>query len=413
MTDPCFSGKQKMLTVDEAIDYLIDQASPLTISESISTMTATGRVLAEPVIATVTVPPADNSAMDGYAIRVEDLLQSTILPVSQRIPAGATAEPLRAGTAARIFTGAPVPENADAVIMQERCVQDDQGNVTINHQPKAGENIRRAGEDIKPGTVILEKGARLRPQDIGLAASVGAATLDVFKKLRVAIFSTGDELVEPGDVLPAGKIYNSNRYTMTGMLERLGCDIIDLGTIEDTLDATMTALTQAAESADVIMTSGGVSVGEEDYIKAALEKLGNVSMWRVAMKPGKPVAYGRVAETPFIGLPGNPVSVFSTFCLFARPYLLKSMGISEGLTARPFPVTAGFDWLKSGPRREFIRVRLECDAKGGLIADYYPAQGSGILTSTVWADGLVMIPENTTVSKGDTVSYLSFNELLC
>lgn len=413
MTDPCFSEKQKMLSVDDAIHYLLTQATPIPATETVPTIDATGRVLAEQVVATVTVPPADNSAMDGYAVRIEDLQQATTLPISQRIPAGATAVPLQAGTAARIFTGAPVPENANAVVMQEKCQQDESGHVTIHHQPREGENIRYAGEDIQPGSVILHEGARLRPQDIGLAASVGVATLTVYAKLRVAIFSTGDELVEPGEPLEAGKIYNSNRYTMTGLLQRLGCDIIDLGTVEDSLDATVDALTRAAECADVIMTSGGVSVGEEDYIKTALEKLGSVSMWRVAMKPGKPIAYGQVANIPFVGLPGNPVSVFSTFCLFARPFLLKTMGVVEDLTARRIPLTAGFEWQKAGPRREFIRVQVEADKNGMLIARSFPAQGSGILTSTVWADGFVEIKENTTVTEGDTVTYIPFTELLC
>ena len=413
MTDPCFSEKQKMLSVDDAIHYLLTQATPIPATETVPTIDATGRVLAEQVVATVTVPPADNSAMDGYAVRIEDLQQATTLPISQRIPAGATAVPLQAGTAARIFTGAPVPENANAVVMQEKCQQDESGHVTIHHQPREGENIRYAGEDIQPGSVILREGARLRPQDIGLAASVGVATLTVYAKLRVAIFSTGDELVEPGEPLEAGKIYNSNRYTMTGLLQRLGCDIIDLGTVEDSLDATVDALTRAAECADVIMTSGGVSVGEEDYIKTALEKLGSVSMWRVAMKPGKPIAYGQVANIPFVGLPGNPVSVFSTFCLFARPFLLKTMGVVEDLTARRIPLTAGFEWQKAGPRREFIRVQVEADKNGMLIARSFPAQGSGILTSTVWADGFVEIKENTTVTEGDTVTYIPFTELLC
>jgi len=401
-----------MLSVDEAVDFLLSNAVALTATESVSTGDAVGRVLAEDVTSTVNVPPADNSAMDGYAVRCLDVEKSSRLPVSQRIPAGSVANRLEAGTAARIFTGAPVPDQADAVIMQEQC-EEDGGYVSINDLPKPRQNIRLAGEDITSGSVILEKGQRLRPQDIGLAASVGVAQLEVYKKCRVAIFSTGDELVEPGEALPEGKIYNSNRYTMTGLLQKLGCDVIDLGRVNDTLQDTINAITAAAECADVIMTSGGVSVGEEDYIKAALEQLGSVSMWRVAMKPGKPVAYGNVNGTPFIGLPGNPVSVFSTFCIFARGFLLKTMGVVENLLPEQIPVVADFDWSRAGPRREFARAQVIANEKGVLRATLYPSQSSGVLTSTVWASGFVVIPENTVINAGDTVMYLPFNEVLC
>jgi molybdopterin molybdotransferase len=400
-----------MLSTDECLEFLLAKASLLCDMETIATEQALGRVLAADQVSTVTVPPHDNSAMDGYAVRVSDLDgEHTELPVSQRIAAGQVGEPLAVGTAARIFTGAPIPPGADAVIMQEQTRQQGE-QVIISGMHKAGQNIRRAGEDLKTGDVVLQQGRRLRPQDLGLAASVGLASLPVYRRLKVAIFSTGDELVAPGQPLQPGQIYNSNRYTLTGLLQNIQCEIIDLGNVADDMASTLEVLQQAADQADLIVTSGGVSVGEEDYIKAALEQLGQVEMWRVAMKPGKPLAYGHVGETPFIGLPGNPVSVFATFLLFARPYLLRSMGASQVRTTR-MKVTADFDWQRAGPRREFVRARLGHDAQGRPSASIYPSQSSGVMTSTVWADGLVIIPENTTISAGDSVDYLSFDSLL-
>jgi molybdopterin molybdotransferase len=400
-----------MLTADECLEFLLAQARLLCEVETVATEQALGRVLAEDQVSTVTVPPHDNSAMDGYAIRVSDLTgEQTELPVSQRIAAGQVGEALAAGTAARIFTGAPIPPGADAVVMQEHTQQQD-GHVIIKGTHRPGQNIRRAGEDLKTGDVVLQQGRRLRPQDLGLAASVGLARVPVYRRLKVAIFSTGDELVIPGAPLQPGQIYNSNRYTLTGLLQNINCEIIDLGNVADDLAATLKVLQQAAAQADVIVTSGGVSVGEEDYIKAALDQLGQVEMWRVSMKPGKPLAYGHVAETAFIGLPGNPVSVFATFLLFARPYLLRCMGATRVQPDR-LQVTADFDWQRAGPRREFLRARLGRDAQGNTSASLYASQGSGVMTSTVWADGLVIIPENTTISAGDSVEYLSFDSLL-
>lgn len=404
----CSTG-QDLMTVDDAIKLMLENAKPTSAIENVRTEYALGRILAEPLASMVNVPPLDNSAMDGYALSVSDITADaeTHLPVSQRIPAGVVGEPLKPGTAARIFTGAPIPDNADAVVMQERCEQagDD---VVIRADISAGDNIRKSGEDIAIGETILEPGTRLRPQELGLAASVGFAELPVFRKLRVAVFSTGDELVLPGQPLGDGKIYNSNRYTLMGLLRSLGCDIIDMGTVADQLQATVDTLTEAANQADIIITSGGVSVGEEDHVKAALEKLGKVNMWRVAMKPGKPVAFGQVKQTPFIGLPGNPVSVFVTFCLFARPYLLKTQGATN-LFSTKIKLTAGFDWLRKGPRREYVRARILAD---GETVEIYPKQGSGVLSSVVWADGLAEIPENVTIKKGDDVNYLLFADLL-
>jgi molybdopterin molybdotransferase len=411
MSDPCHDPSQKLISADECIEYLLQKALPVTDVETVPVRDALGRVLAADQVSQVTVPPSDNSAMDGYAVRVEDLTgEDTRLPVSQRVPAGQVAAPLIPGTAARIFTGAPLPQGADAVVMQELCEQLGD-EVIIKAKPQPGQSIRRAGEDLRAGDVVLRLGQRLRPQDLGLAASVGLATIPVFRRLRVAVFSTGDELVEPGKPLGEGQIYNSNRYTLTGLLQGLGCEIVDLGQVADTLEATREALQQAADKADVIVTSGGVSVGEEDYIKIALQELGELHMWRVAMKPGKPVAYGEINDAPLIGLPGNPVSVFVTFCLFARPYLLRCMGANK-VRPQPITVSAAFEWSRAGPRREFVRAQLETTKDGNVSAILYPHQGSGILTSTVWATGLVVINEHTTVKSGDPVSFISFDQLL-
>ena len=368
---------------------------------------ALGRVLATPQTSSITVPPLDNSAMDGYAVRLADVAKPGVsLPVSQRIQAGAVGQPLTAGTAARIFTGAPVPLGADAVLMQEDCIAEGE-NVVINKLPRPGENIRRAGEDIETGAQILAAGTRFSAAEMGLAASVGLAEVPVFKRLKVACFFTGDELVTPGVPLAPGQIYNSNRYTLTGLVNDLGCELIDLGIVPDTLEATEAALTRAAREADVIVTSGGVSVGEADYVKTAVEKLGQVEMWKVAMKPGKPVVYGQVGNADFIGLPGNPVSAFVTFCLFVRPFLLKRMGVADVLY-RAFAVQADFAWTRPGMRREFLRARLQPNGKLAL----FPNQSSGVLTSCAWADGLVDLEVGDTVQPGGWVRFIPFSELL-
>jgi molybdopterin molybdotransferase len=313
---------------------------------------------------------------------------------------------LQPGTAARIFTGAPVPPGADAVLMQEDCATDGEG-VVINKLPRPGENIRRAGEDIAAGTQILATGTRIGAAEMGLAASVGLAKLPVTKRLKVACFFTGDELVSPGTVLQPGQIYNSNRYTLTGLLNGLGCELIDFGIVPDTLEATESTLAGAASIADVVITSGGVSVGEADFVKAAVEKLGRVEMWKVAMKPGKPLVYGRVGDTDFIGLPGNPVSAFVTFCLFVRPFLLKRMGVVDVLY-RAFAVQADFAWARPGARREFLRAQLQTNGRLAL----FPNQGSGVLTSCAWSDGLVDLAVGETVRPGDWVRFIPFSELL-
>lgn len=396
-----------MLTADQLLDALLERAHRVTGTKTVSVVDALGRVLATPQTSAITVPPADNSAMDGYAVRAADVvLPGVRLPVSQRILAGAVGTPLVPGTAARIFTGALVPPGADAVLMQEYCMVEGE-SVVISKLPQPGENIRRAGEDIEAGAQVLAAGTRIGAAEMGLAASVGLAELPVFKKLKVACFFTGDELVTPGTPLAPGQIYNSNRYMLTGLVNGLGCEPIDLGIVPDTLEATEAALAQAANLADVVITSGGVSVGEADYVKAAVEKLGRVEMWKVAMKPGKPLVYGRVGEADFIGLPGNPVSAFVTFCLFVRPFLLKRMGVADVLY-RAFTVQADFAWTKPGVRREFLRARLQPNGKLAL----FPNQSSGVLSSCAWADGLVDLAVQQTIEPGDWVRFIPFSELL-
>lgn len=396
-----------MLSADQLLDALLERARGVTETEIVAVTAVLGRVLAAPQTSAITVPPLDNSAMDGYAVRVADVAVAGVrLPVSQRIPAGAVGTPLQPGTAARIFTGAPVPPGADAVLMQEYCMAEGE-SVAINKLPRHGENIRRAGEDIQAGAQVLAAGTRLGAPEMGLAASVGLAELPVFRKLKIACFFTGDELVTPGAPLLPGQIYNSNRYTLTGLLTGLGCELIDLGIVPDTLEATEDALARAASLADVVITSGGVSVGEADYVKAAVEKFGRVEMWKVAMKPGKPIVYGRVNDADFIGLPGNPVSAFVTFCLFVRPFLLKRMGAVDVLY-RAFAVQADFAWSKPGARREFLRAQLQANGRLAL----FPNQGSGVLTSCACADGLIDLAIVQTVQPGDWVRFIPFSELL-
>lgn len=399
-----------MLTADQLLEELLKRARGLTQTETVPAELALGRVLAQPQVATISVPPLDNSAMDGYAVRAVECVPGALLAVSQRIAAGQVCGALAAGSVARIFTGAPVPPGADAVVMQEYCTVDGD-KVQINHQPKPGENIRRAGEDIRPGDTILAVGTRLDAAALGLAASVGLAALPVYRRLKVASFSTGDELVQPGTALGAGQIYNSNRYTLAGLVQGLGCEWLDLGSVPDTLTATLDALQRAAALADVVITSGGVSVGEEDHVKAAVEQLGKIDLWKVAMKPGKPLVYGRVGEADFIGLPGNPVSTFVTFVLFARPFLLKRMGVVDVLP-KTYRVQAAFDWAKPGQRREFLRARLQAGQGGELEAQLFHNQSSGVLTSAVWADGLVDIDIGHTVTRGELVRFIPFSEVL-
>jgi molybdopterin molybdotransferase len=415
--------KPPMLSVDEALDILLAAPRPLvdsTAAERIPTLSANGRILADAQVSQLNVPPADNTQMDGYAVRAADCAGDAAglsglprLPISQRIPAGHVGAPLQAGTAARIFTGAMIPEGADAVVMQEMCEADGDA-VLIKHAPAAGEWVRRAGEDIRSGSVILPAGTRLRPQHLGLAASVGLETLPVLRKLRVAVFFTGDELAMPGQPLKPGAIYNSNRFVLRGLLENLGCEISDYGIVPDNREATREALRVAAQGHDLILTSGGVSVGEEDHVKPAVEAEGRLNMWQIAMKPGKPLAFGEVRRAAggtafFIGLPGNPVSSFVTFLIFVRPFILHQQGVAaSGLAPQAIAMRADFDWPKADRRQEFLRARI--NASGGL--DLFPQQGSGVLTSTVWGDGLVDNPAGKTIAKGDALRFLPFSALL-
>ena len=407
-----------LLSLDDALPKLLAQAHLLPTTQTVSTFEADGRVLAQDVMSALQVPPQDNSSMDGYAVCTMDCAQAgAVLRVTQRIPAGTQGTQLHAGEAARIFTGAPIPPGADAVVMQEDCEALEGEQVKVNKTVPAGQWIRRSGEDVTRGATVLSKGTRLTPAELGLAASIGLAQLQVSARPRVALFSTGDELVMPGDVapeaMPAGAIYNSNRFFLRAMLQRLGCEVTDLGIVPDKRDATIAALRDAAQHHDLILTSGGVSVGEEDHIKPAVESLGELNLWQLAIKPGKPFAYGKVNRQGqghachFMGLPGNPVSSFVTFLLLVRPFVLALQGVTQTEVKRT-DMTAHFDWPRADKRREFLRVKR--NAQGGL--DLFPNQSSGVLTSAVWGDGVVDNPAGQTISKGDTVRFISFAEWL-
>ena len=407
---------QKFLkTLDSALVELLEFAQALGEVETISTFDADGRVLAEDLVSALHVPPQDNSSMDGYAVRCADVVtvQATggLLQVSQRIAAGSSGVPLAPMSVARIFTGAPIPVGADAVVMQEEVDVTAEGTVQVNITPVPGQWIRRAGEDVALGAVVLFKGARLTPASLGLAASIGLPVLSVVRRPKVALFSTGDELVMPGDVAPQhmrpGAIYNSNRFFLRALLLRLGCEVTDLGIVPDRFEATVDALRNAARQHDLILTSGGVSVGEEDHIKPAVQSLGRLDVWQIAIKPGKPFAYGRVDGAHFMGLPGNPVSSFVTFLLLVRPFLLKLQGAT--VTApESVAIRADFTWARADKRREFLRVRR--NAAGGL--DLFDNQSSGVLTSAVWADGLVDNPPGQTIAPGDVVQFIPLSGVL-
>ena len=411
-------ARQPLLPLDDALVQLLSGVKPLGHSETVATFDADGRVLAQDLLSGLQVPAADNSSMDGYAMRCADVTEAgQVLRVSQRIAAGSqeasAGHALATGTVARIFTGAPIPPGADAVVPQEECeiLAEPEGHVRIQQKPVAGQWIRRAGEDVLRGATVLHEGQRLSPASLGLAASIGFEQLRVAKRPRVALFSTGDELVMPGDVAPAdmrpGAIYNSNRFFLRAMLLRLGCEVSDLGIVPDQRAATVLALQEASQRHDLILTSGGVSVGEEDHIRPAVLSLGSLDLWQIAVKPGKPFAYGHVGNAHFIGLPGNPVSSFVTFALLVRPFLLRLLGVPD---VAPVVVAAraDFDGPRADRRREFLRVRRNAD--GGL--DLFANQSSGVLTSVVWGDGLVDHPAGQTIAKGDTVRFIALSDLL-
>ena len=408
----CDTIKVDLIPYDQALESLLSFAETVESNDSVSLTEALNRTLAEDIKSAINVPPAANSAMDGYAIRLSDVNVggTTTLNVSQRIPAGDVGEPVASGTAARIFTGAVVPAEADVVIMQEQ-VEAEGDTMSFDAEVKLRQNIRAAGEDISENQTILTKGTRLRAQDLGLAASIGTSHFQVTRKVRVGIFFTGDELVEPGKPLGPGKIYDSNRYTLTGLLQNMGCEIVDLGIVGDTFDQTTEAILKATETTDLVITSGGVSVGEEDHVRIALEKLGELHMWRLKIKPGKPLAFGIVNDTAFMGLPGNPVSAFATFCLFVAPFIKKLQGRSKIYTEST-QVTANFEWPTPDRRREFTRAKIARNNNNQLQASLYPNQGSGVLMSTSWADGFIDIAENTSVTSGDQVNYMSFKDIL-
>ncbi len=411
------NARPPLLSLDEALQRLLQGAAghAITDAQTVSTFDGLGRVLAAEVRSTLDVPGADNSSMDGYALRAADAQAGSLLPVAQRIPAGVVGQPLAPHTAARIFTGAQIPQGADAVLMQEHgeaMPGEGLGAVRVREAPSPGDWIRRRGEDARAGAVVLPRGSRLTPQALGLAASVGAAELRVRRRPRVALLSTGDELVMPGEPLRPGAIYNSNRFMLRALLQGCGCEVSDLGIVPDQLQATREALRMAAQGHDLVLSSGGVSVGEEDHLKPAVMAEGRLELWQVAIKPGKPLAYGALrradgSQALFIGLPGNPVSSFVTYLVCVAPVLRALQG-ADPAGPPGLPMRADFDWPKPDRRREFLRVRL--NAGGGL--DLYANQSSGVLTSAVWADGLVDNPPGQGLRRGDTVRFLPLSDLL-
>lgn len=406
MSCSCDSGK--LQPFESGLAQLVNAASSVQETEVVELQDALGRVLARDVRSTLAVPPADNSAMDGYAVSYKDLAEGKVFQISQRVAAGHQATAFAQGTAVRLFTGSEIPAGADTVIMQEEARLEGAG-VRFVGQPCKGDHIRRAGQDINIGDQVIMQGTVLAPQHLGVLASIGVADVSVYRRLRVAVLNTGDELVMPGMPCPRGKIYNSNFFTLSGLLSRLGCDVWTPGIVKDTPEATQQALAKAAGNADLILSSGGVSVGEEDHVKSAVEALGSLSLWRLAIKPGKPLAFGEVKGTPFIGLPGNPSAVLVTFLMLARPYLLKMQG-ARNLQPRQYQVHAGFDRTKAISRKEFLRV-IVTNEDGKLFAAPAHSQSSGVLSSAVMADGLLVVPEQSPVIKGDLLDFIPFAEL--
>ena len=408
MSDSC--AAPGLTPVETAIKYLLSAVKPIAQTIEVSVQDALGYVLTQDQISTIDVPPADNSAMDGYAFYAKDLTVNTetTMQISQRIPAGMAPKPLIIGSAARIFTGAEVPAGADSVVMQESCTVVD-GNVTLPANCIAGDNVRPKGQDIASGSCLLSKGHRLKPQDLGLLASVGIANVSVYRKLKIAVLSTGDELVEPGIALESGQIYNSNRYTLAGLIKSMGWELIDLGIVPDDPTACEKTLVAASQQADCIITTGGVSVGEEDHVKACVEKLGSLDLWKLAIKPGKPFAFGDVAGVPFMGLPGNPAAVFVTFTIVARPYLLTLQGAVD-VMPMVISVLAGFSKNRPAKRQEYLRAKLSV-TNGAAIAELTGNQSSGVLSTASLGNGFAVHGLGKTIEEGNTVDFIFFNEV--
>ena len=414
LSDDCFAHGGELMPLDDALADLDERLRPVCDAEPLPLAKAVGRMLAEDVPAGVDVPPHDNSAVDGYAVFYDDLDpdNETRLPLTGRAAAGhPLGRPAKRGEAIRIFTGAPMPEGPDTVMMQEDC-REDGGHVILAHGIERGANRRSAGEDVKQGDVVLRKGRRLKPQDLGLAAAVGRTEVSVYRPLRVAVFSTGDEVREPGQKLPDGAIYDANRYSLIAAASRMGCLVGDLGILPDDEAAISRALRDAAARHDLLLTSGGVSVGDEDHVKAAVEANGSMNFWRLAIKPGRPVAMGQVGATPIVGLPGNPGAALVTFLLIARPILLRLAGAADAAPRR-YRVRVDFDYKKKAGRREFVRAKLTTGEDGAPVAVKHGRSGAGILSSMVEADGLVDLGADMTyLESGSTVDFLPFNEVL-
>lgn len=398
-----------MLSVDEAKKEIFSGARLSVGNEAINLFEALGRRLAEDIYSPVDVPPADNSAMDGITVSFSDCLAGeNSFVISQLIAAGDRAESLTPGTAARIFTGAEIPKGADTVEIQENCSFEGD-SVQFTGIPELGRNIRSQGQDIKSGALVLAKGSFLRSQELGLIASIGIGQISVFKKLRIGVFSTGDELVEPGTALQPGQIYNSNRYSLAALIQEAGCEFVDLGTAGDSLEQTIKLLRDSSPKVDVLISSGGVSVGDEDHIKPAVEACGSLSLWKIAVKPGKPLAMGKVGNTPFFGLPGNPVSGFATFLLFVKPFL-GVLGGGNVAQLQWLQVPADFE-RKAPSREEYLRVRLSSKEGSNGRAELFPNQSSGVLSSLSWGSGLVRQKIGQAISKGSSLDYLPFSQL--
>jgi molybdopterin molybdotransferase len=414
LSDDCFAFGGPMLSVDEAVGIVTSRVRAIGESQPVPLVEADGRFLARDLAAPLPLPPFTNSAVDGYAVPSGELPkdEERAFPLSGRVQAGAKAEAATPGHAVRIFTGAPMPDDADTVFMQEDVRIDDAGRVVLPAGLRPGANVRPAGEDIPQGHIALRSGQRLRPQDIALAAAFGLTHLDVVRRLRVAVFSTGDELASPGTKRAASQLFDSNRYMLMAMLRRLSCEVSDLGILRDEPTSLSDALKQAAAQHDLILTTGGVSTGEEDHVKAGVEKAGSLVLWRMAIKPGRPVAMGVIGGTPLIGLPGNPVAGFVTFVHVVRPTVLALLG-SVPAPLVPLPVRAAFSYKKKIGRREYVRVTLRKTENGTLEAVKFPREGAGLLSSLVETDGLVELNEGTIkVAPGDSVGFLGYADLL-